>query len=59
MGAVIEHSRNGKAAPVNCHLYHRQLGGRKIPTPKSARKNGKVVVGRIFSGHFGLRGGFS
>jgi len=30
-----------------------------LSPPKSARKNGKVVVGRIFSGHFGLRGGFS
>jgi hypothetical protein len=27
--------------------------------PKSARKHGKVMLGWIFSGHFGWRGGFN
>jgi hypothetical protein len=28
-------------------------------SPKSARKHGKVMLGWIFSGHFGWRGGFN
>jgi hypothetical protein len=42
---------------------HRDWSRRRISEhlacPKSARKHGKVMLGWIFSGHFGWRGGFN